>query len=151
MLTAAPATAAETASNSNITMAIRYTDVKGTPIDPAKIAQGTDFVAEVTVNRSTKFTFPFNGMALTQVFPSGWEIMNARLSNVSGLTNSPMTYQDVRDDRVFTYFDLSETRTYRIQLNAAYVGRYYLPSVNCEAMYDTRIRALVPGKWVEVI
>jgi len=42
-------------------------------------------------------------------------------------------------------------RTYRVQLNAAYAGRYYLPTVGCEAMYDKRIRASTPGKWVEVI
>ncbi|MEO6040176.1 MAG: hypothetical protein ABIQ93_17310, partial [Saprospiraceae bacterium] len=70
--------------------------------------------------------------------------------------SSPADYQDVRDDRVFTYFDLpdknnKETRVYRVQLNAAYAGRYYLPTVGCEAMYDKRIRASTPGKWVEVI
>ena len=67
----------------------------------------------------------------------------------------PADYQDVRDDRVYTYFDLgtgnNEARVYRIQLNAAYAGRYYLPAVSCEAMYDSRIRASTPGKWVEVI
>jgi len=40
---------------------------------------------------------------------------------------------------------------YRIQLNAAYAGKYFLPAVACEAMYDNRIQASSPGKWVEVI
>jgi hypothetical protein len=55
---------------------------------------------------------------------------------------------------VYTYFDLptqKDKRVYRIYLNAAYAGRYYLPAVNCQAMYDSRIRAGAPGKWVEVI
>ena len=65
---------------------------------------------------------------------------------------SVFTYQDVRDDRVLTYFDLlqGETKTFRIMLMAAYQGRFYLPMVQCEAMYDHTINARMPGGWVEV-
>jgi hypothetical protein len=142
-------------------MAVRYTDLKGSAIDPAKLKQGTDFLAEVTVTRTGTMRFDFNELALSQIFPSGWEILNTRMNLVGGSTSDPMDYQDVRDDRVFTYFDLpfnwsgdknaKQSRTYRIQLNAAYAGRYYLPALACEAMYDNRIRAVVPGKWVEVV
>jgi len=38
-----------------------------------------------------------------------------------------------------------------ILLNASYVGRFYLPSVYCEAMYDNEINARKGGKWVEVV
>ena len=145
----------QSSQSSNITVAVRYTDANNKVLDPAKIAQGTDFYAEVTVQRSSTLSFPFTELALSQIFPSGWEIMNDRMSNIPTSGSSPADYQDVRDDRVFTYFDLNnkakETRVYRVQLNAAYAGRYYLPTVGCEAMYDKRIRASVPGKWVEVI
>lgn len=158
IVNARPVVGDQSASASNIAMSIRYTDTKGNPVDIARLTQGTDFVAEVTVKRNTSFGFPFNEMALSQTFPSGWEILNARMNGVSGATSSPSDYQDVRDDRVYTYFDLPvtygnqpDTRVYRIQLNAAYPGRYYLPTVACEAMYDNRIRATVPGRWVEVM
>ena len=36
-------------------------------------------------------------------------------------------------------------------LNAAYLGRFYLPTVYCEAMYDNEINASQAGKWVEVV
>ena len=149
------------AESSNITLGVRYTDLKGAAIEPSKLKQGTDFLAEVTVTRTGAMRFDFNELALSQIFPSGWEILNTRMNLVGGSTSDPMDYQDVRDDRVFTYFDLpfnwnndknlSQSRTYRIQLNAAYAGRYYLPAVACEAMYDNRIRAVQPGKWVEVV
>jgi len=60
---------------------------------------------------------------------------------------------DIRDDRVYHYFDLkqSETLTYYVQLNAAYPGRYYWPGVYCEAMYDHTISGGITGKWVEVV
>ncbi len=153
----------EATQSNNIAVLVRYTDNKGNPVDVNRLQQGTDFVAEVTIRRSSELKFPFNELALAQIFPSGWEVLNARMTNVSLGGSSPAEYQDIRDDRVYTYFDLPysydyrEKRVnetfciYRIQLNAAYAGRYYLPAVSCEAMYDSRVRASVPGKWVEVI
>jgi uncharacterized protein YfaS (alpha-2-macroglobulin family) len=156
-----PASADVPSESSNISLGVRYTDLKGSAIDPGKLKQGTDFLAEVTVTRTGTMRFDFNELALSQIFPSGWEILNTRMNLVGGATSDPMDYQDVRDDRVFTYFDLpfnwnndknaKQSRTYRIQLNAAYAGKYYLPAVACEAMYDNRIRAVQPGKWVEVV
>ena len=54
---------------------------------------------------------------------------------------------------MYTYFDLNEneTRTYYIQLNAAYLGKYFLPGTYCGAMYDNTINAGVNGKLVEVV
>jgi hypothetical protein len=66
---------------------------------------------------------------------------------------SPYTYRDIRDDRVYTFFDLYATQsvTYRVFLTAAYTGRFYLPAVSCEAMYDNRIYSRQKGQWVEVV
>lgn len=36
-------------------------------------------------------------------------------------------------------------------LNAAYAGKYYMPAVYCEAMYNNSITALMKGQWVEVV
>ena len=61
-------------------------------------------------------------------------------------------YQDVRDDRVYTYFDLraGETKKFELLLNASYLGHYYLPPVSVEAMYDATINGRTAGRWVEV-
>ncbi|MCS7035920.1 MAG: MG2 domain-containing protein [Saprospiraceae bacterium] len=141
----------------NIALSVRYLDASGNPIDVARLPKGADFIAEVTVKRNSDLGFPFNELALSQIFPSGWEIQNARLSGMQMGGQSPSDYQDIRDDRAYTYFSLprkgdsDDMRTYRIQLNAAYAGRYYLPPVSCEAMYDSRIRASTSGRWVEVL
>ncbi len=146
-------------SEENIALSVRYLDAKGNPVDIGRLSKGTDFIAEVTVRRQTALNYPFSELTLTQIFPSGWEIRNTRLSEWPNGGSSPAIYQDIRDDRVYTYFDLpgqenpqsTITRTYRIYLSAAYAGRYYLPSVSCEAMYDPRIRAATEGRWVEVL
>jgi hypothetical protein len=94
-------------------------------------------------------------MALRQIFPSGWEIANTRLDKegVSGQENNNFTYQDIRDDRVLTFFDMtySGSKTYVVHLNASYVGRFYFPGTLCEAMYEPGVNAFMPGKWVEVV
>jgi uncharacterized protein YfaS (alpha-2-macroglobulin family) len=71
----------------------------------------------------------------------------------SAVTTSASTYEDIRDDRVYTYFDLNknQTVTYKVILNAAYLGRYYLPLTYVEAMYDNSVTARLPGRWVEVV
>jgi hypothetical protein len=154
-------TGSETPRSSNLSVAVRYTDSKGKDIDVSKLTHGTDFIAEVTISRGGDFHFDYRNMALTEVFPSGWEIMNSRMNGVGGASSDAMDYQDVRDDRVMTYFNLpfnwsgntnvKQQRVYRIQINAAYAGKYYLPAVACEAMYDNRIGASSSGKWVEVL
>jgi len=63
------------------------------------------------------------------------------------------TYQDFRDDRVNFYFDIKPTQklTFRVALNATYLGKYYLPAVYSEAMYDSSINGRISGHWVEVV
>ena len=132
---------------------IVYKLLNGSPVDPVRLKQGTDFYAEVTVKNPGRIG-SYEQMALTQIFPSGWEIINTRLNdNESILAASPYTYRDIRDDRVFTYFNLREHETvvYKVLLNAAYLGRYYLSAVQWEAMYNNNISAREGGKWVQVI
>jgi uncharacterized protein YfaS (alpha-2-macroglobulin family) len=134
-------------------MRVAYTTLGGTPIDPTKLKQGTDFVAQVNIKNPGK-RGRYDNMALTQIFPSGWEILNTRmLNNDEAFKSSPSDYRDIRDDRVNTYFSLYEGTevTYYVMLNAAYAGKYYLPAAYCEAMYNHDINALLKGQWVEVV
>ena len=134
-------------------MNIAYISQNASPVDISKLTQGTDFIAKVTIKNPGKRGY-YSEMALSQIFPSGWEILNARMMDGEGaFKSSPFTYQDVRDDRVYSYFNIreNETLTYYIQLNAAYLGKYYLPSTSCSAMYDNTITAASAGRWVEVV
>lgn len=138
---------------SALQMSVSYLSQDGKAIDINKLVQGSDFVAKVIVknpgNRGR-----YTQMALSQIFPGGWEILNARMLGGEGaFKSSYSTYQDVRDDRVYTYFNIAEneTLTYYVQLNASYLGRYFLPGTYCEAMYDNSVSAGVNGKWVEVV
>ncbi len=131
---------------------VNYITANGQPVDIANLKQGTDFVAKVTIT-NPGLRGRYENMALTQIFPSGWEILNTRLYNSEGaFQSSPANYMDIRDDRVYHYFDMErgETVTYYVQLNAAYTGSFYWPGVYAEAMYDHTISGGVEGKWVLV-
>jgi len=140
----------EIEKSEGIFMKIAYKDNSGTPIDITKLKHGTDFVAEVTVtNPGTRGDY--TNLVLTQIFPSGWEIKNERL-NFDRTDNDEVRYQDIRDDRVYSYFDLkrNETKLIKIKLTATYLGRFYMPAQTCEAMYAPDIMASSLGKWCEV-
>jgi hypothetical protein len=153
ILTGQPATgeALKPAEN-NIKISLSYQDESGNSLDVTRLKQGTDFVAVVHVAHGG-ILGDYENIALNQIFPSGWEIHNTRLFGPDGQTTAPAyDYQDIRDDRVYTHFNLkrNEQLTFKVRLNASYNGRFFLPATSCEAMYDNTINARVPGQWVEV-
>ena len=150
--TGRPLESPDLATAKNLIMNINYYNVSGHPININQIKQGTDFVIEVTV-KHPGILKAYQNMALTQIFPSGWEITNSRLDNISRWKSDSFTYQDIRDDRVMTYFDLKrgQSKTFRLMANASYTGEFYLPSVKCDAMYDHNIMAVSNGKWVKIV
>ncbi len=155
--TGQPLVGDQNSTSSHLEISVQYKDMNGGLIDPQQIAQGTDFIAEVNVTNPGSKGKDYKEMALTQIFPSGWEIINSRMDNLSNNevndNANQYTYQDIKDDRVNTFFNVRQNKqqTYRIQLNAAYEGRFYLPTTACQAMYDNTISASKAGKWVEVV
>jgi uncharacterized protein YfaS (alpha-2-macroglobulin family) len=143
----------ETASSDGLALQVEYTSAQGRPLDIASLPQGTDVVAHVTVSNPTQVNL--ENLALVHMVPSGWEIHNPRLGadEAAGGVRPAVDYQDIRDDRVYTYFPLGagESKRFAVLLNAAYLGRYYLPGVSVEAMYDASRHARTAGRWVTVV
>ncbi|WP_106792875.1 alpha-2-macroglobulin [Aquimarina sp. Aq78] len=130
---------------------VDYKTRDGNIINPILLTQGTDFVAEVTITNTTGSKV--KDIALTEIFPSGWEVVNTRFTDFGSFKANAVTHTDIRDDRVNFYFDLkpNESKTMTILLNASYLGKYYLPGIQCEAMYDNDYLVRSKGKWVEVV
>jgi uncharacterized protein YfaS (alpha-2-macroglobulin family) len=141
----------EQAEQRGLATDIVFKDRGGNIINPATLAQGTEFVAEVMV--SNMKNEQVDNLALTQIIPSGWEIVNTRFTDFGEFADNKVDYTDIRDDRTNFYFGLrsNETKTFRILLNASYPGSFYLPGVQCEAMYDNSFLARTTGQWVRVI
>ena len=146
-----PKAGTETNKFSHLELIVNYKTLNGNPIDVTNLEQGTDFMAEVTI-KNPGLRGMYRNLALSQIFASGWEIRNQRLDNINYVKGDVPTYQDIRDDRVYSYFDLGAgaIKTFKVLLNASYNGTYYLPGVNCEAMYDNSVTAHISGKWLTV-
>lgn len=130
---------------SGLEMNVRYYNDQGTPLNISNLHQGDDITTEITV-RNTGVTGTYSELVLSYLVPSGFEIINERLSGnanaYEGAENA-----DIRDDRFYIYFNLeqNQAKTFKFRCNAAFRGEYQLPAINCTAMYDNSIQALLPG------
>jgi alpha-2-macroglobulin len=132
----------------DLSISVTYLKLDKSEMNIDKVQQGNSFLAMVVVKNKSKDIY-MREMALSHLFPSGWEI---HYGDSEEAQNSGARYKDVRDDRVYSYYDLAPgtSKIFTVELIGAYVGKYYLPSIYTEAMYDNRISSMIPGKWVSV-
>ncbi|MDD4209826.1 MAG: MG2 domain-containing protein, partial [Bacteroidales bacterium] len=136
--------------NHKLKVVVLYTSLDGKKIDVATLKQGTDFMAVVRIY-NTDLTQDYTSLALTHILPSGWEILNERMSQLE--TGNAFTYQDIRDDRVLTYFDLQRGKSIvvKVRLQASYCGSFLLPAILCEPMYHANAQARTAAGRVMVV
>ncbi len=139
-------------NNMHIGVNVRYTDAQGKAIDIRNLRQGTSIIAKIDVSNLGSFYGKIENIALNFVVPAGWEINNERLAGIDRTTNG-IEYQDIRDDRVTSFFDLYSSKTLSVQipLTAAYAGKFYFPPVSCEAMYNNEVFAMTGSQHVTVL
>ena len=141
-----PVEGSEPYLSEGLALTVEYRDENGGVIDPANLKIGEDMVIAVRV--SNTFSRPVEEIALVHPVPASWEIINTRLAEGNDTSSSPFRYQDIRDDRVMTYFSLDaagESKTIMFRVSKAYDGSYFRPAIHAYAMYDESIRALIPG------
>jgi uncharacterized protein YfaS (alpha-2-macroglobulin family) len=168
LMSGIPAPGQEKEQKQGLALKVKYYDANGADLlAPDNLAPGTDVYAEILV-QNLSLTQNYEQIALTHLGPSGFEIVNDRMGAAgqdeesaaaqpawfarSAKIDGRFDWQDIRDDRVYTYFGLPKLgqKLFRVHLVAAYKGKYYLPSIKAEAMYDAGISALVPGYWVGI-
>ena len=140
----------ELSEQKNLSLKTQFLDGNGKTLDISTLRQGTEITAKVNVmNTSNDY---IDHIALSQIFPSGWEIVNTSFTELGGGASGDVQYKDLRDDRVNFYFDLGakKSKTFTVKLNASYLGTYYLPGTQVEAMYDHQYYARNKGQWVTV-
>ena len=140
----------ETEENGNfIKMNVKYLDRNGAALDPASLPMGKAFSAVITVENPSDYRV--TELALSYYLASGWEIVNDRLFE-EGTETMGAKHLDIRDDRAYFFFDLSprSKKTFTMKLNATYEGKFMLPAVRCEDMYNNDIYYVVPARPVIV-
>lgn len=130
-----------------------FLDRDGKPLAEASVAQGDLVVARIRV-RSTAGRV--ENLVVQNWLPAGFEVENPRLETSEQRewadANLPIAYVDVRDDRVLLFAELPDAawRTGYALLRAVIPGRFRLPPVQVEAMYEPGLRATGPRGSFEV-
>lgn len=141
----------EKVMQNNLVANVSYTTRAGQAINLDRLPQSTELMAQVTIRNSSNERI--TNVALTQIIPSGFEFINLRHTDFGTSFQNKSDYIDIRDDRTHFYFNLNagESRTFTMLINTTYLGKYYLPGIQCEAMYDNRYIARTKGRWLEIV
>ncbi|MDC0714676.1 MG2 domain-containing protein [Stigmatella sp. ncwal1] len=134
-----------------------YRKLDGTVIDPGQGVNLADLVY-VEVELSNTSGERIQNIALVDRLPAGWEIENARLGRggsvewVEAESLWTADYVNIRDDRmeVFGSLEARESKKVVYAVRAVTSGKFTLPPVEAEAMYDPRIWARGAGEQVQV-
>lgn len=139
----------------------RYRTPEGEPVDFATHRLGDLVYVELALTNTSPERI--ENVALVDRVPSAWEIENPRLGRdstpswVNGDQLWEMDHLDLRDDRleVFGHLEKGDTKTVVYAVRAVTAGRFTVPSVEAEAMYDPRIwsrqrgrKIFVNGPWL---
>lgn len=141
---------------SGLELSRNFYDENGNPISMESISQGDQFWVRYRI-RST-VSQRLKELALSSVFPSGWEIINPRMEEgniapwASNISISNGKYMDIRDDRVNWFFDLNHNAeaNFFIKCNATFAGTFRLPPVTVEPMYSPDYYARIESGTVAV-
>jgi uncharacterized protein YfaS (alpha-2-macroglobulin family) len=132
-----------------------YFSMSGDPVDPASIPQGDVIVAKISLASQSG---PVSNVVVADLVPAGLEIENPRLRRrgapewTAGQPALPVEYLDVRDDRLLL-FTTAQPREHQFcyTLRAVTRGRFALPPVQAEAMYDPAVVAIRGAGEVRVV
>ncbi|MGB1039037.1 MAG: hypothetical protein ACPGYY_10355, partial [Bacteroidia bacterium] len=71
---------------------------------------------------------------------------------VGSAQSNPSTYEDIKDDKIYAYFNLnpSQRKEFSYTFTSSFQGSFVHPGVHCEAMYDASIMALEAGKAIQI-
>lgn len=113
-----------------------YTDASGKPVTSVRL--GDEIEARIRLRSLTREPQP--QLAIVDMFPAGFEPMEMQ-GHVAGSSWTP-EHQDAREDRLVLYGMASTTVSeFRYALKATSVGRFTVPAVKAESMYDREVVA----------
>src|SRR5690606_35896500 len=124
----------ELALQHDLDISVVYKGRLGNVLDVSQLRQGTEFRAHITVFNPSNDRL--QNLALTHIVHSGWEIVDASFAGEADPNARQADHVDTRDDRTHLYFGLGgkKSKNFSIKLNASYLGEYYLPGAQVEAM-----------------
>ena len=120
-----------------------FLDPAGKPVDLAKLKQGDVVIVDIALEAA----LGCKNVVLVDLLPAGFEVENPRLASTdtSDLSDKDMINPqkiDIRDDRVLVFTDVTLAGHYRYVVRAVTPGKFKLPAVSAESMYDPSIASV---------
>jgi alpha-2-macroglobulin len=133
--------------DSHIQLRRKYYDYRTqSEISSNNFYQGQLIVCKISLSSSNVYA---KNIAISDLIPSGFEIENPRLSGNSQLqweNSQPINvqYTDIRDDRIilFTSVEQFGTKNFYYMLRVVNKGKFQMPVISGEAMYDPEIHSI---------
>jgi alpha-2-macroglobulin len=127
----------------------------GREVEYNTVGQGQLLVCKITL---TGLDRSAENIVITDMLPAGFEIENPRLSASTELQWKPknpisVQYLDIRDDRLLLFTNLpgNSTREFYYMLRVVNKGKFQLPVIGAEAMYDPEFHSYNGASEVKVI
>jgi uncharacterized protein YfaS (alpha-2-macroglobulin family) len=134
-----------TAKNQGMSVQREWLDDEGNPIDITKLKQNDLVVAKVILNPNGH---SYDNVAIEDLLPAGLEIENPNLDTTQALPwltekSDWCTRRDIRDDRILLFTkSFSQVSTFYYLARAVTPGKYLVPPVSAECMYEPDVRSV---------
>lgn len=131
--------------NKGMKITREWLDDKGKALDPATVKQNDLVVARITLEPNGR---AYDNIAIEDLLPAGLEVENPNLDTAQALPWLTTKFdwcarRDIRDDRVLLFTKpVSGTSTFYYLARAVTPGRFTVPPISAECMYDPEIRSI---------
>ena len=133
------------AKNSGMRIEREWLDDEGNPIDPSKVKQNDLVVGKITLNPNGR---AYDNIVIEDLLPAGLEVENPNLETAQVLPwltakHDWCARRDIRDDRVLVFTrPVSGASTFYYLARAVTPGRFTVPPISAECMYDPEVRSI---------
>jgi alpha-2-macroglobulin len=131
--------------NKGMKITREWLDDKGKALDPASIKQNDLVVARITLEAHGR---TYDNIAIEDLLPAGLEVENPNLDTAQALPWLTTRFdwcarRDIRDDRVLLFTKpVSGTSIFYYLARAVTPGRFIVPPISAECMYDPEVRSI---------
>ncbi|MEN8165755.1 MAG: hypothetical protein ABFS37_16620, partial [Acidobacteriota bacterium] len=139
-----PARAEEHNAEQGLRLETLFLATNDEPVEIERLEHGADI--DIVVTLTNEEGRRLENLALTLPVADAWEIRSVD-------TDTVVDHVDIRDDRIDLFLDMDsdESLEVTVSVTAVFKGRFYLPMVTAEAMYDPSIAARLRGRWIDVV
>jgi alpha-2-macroglobulin len=134
-----------TAKNQGMSVQREWLDDEGNSMDITKLKQNDLVVGKITLNPHGN---NYDNVAIEDLLPAGLEIENPNLDTTQSLPwikdkSAWCARRDIRDDRILLFTKpFNGTSTFYYLARAVTPGKYLVPPVSAECMYEPDVRSV---------